>query len=138
MPTMTTCKQKVEATSKADVDIHIGRSECGCAGAASTLPRSAHREMENYSHLKTAGELKDEGNAAFRAGQLGVAVEKYRAALRKAKRDAAATDEMRGTLLCNQAVCLVKLARWEEAVEAASAVRGVMSLRGRLGRQLRL
>lgn len=79
--------------------------------------------FEQYSHLKTAIELKDEGNAEFRAGRFAQAVEKYKAALRKARREPNATDETRGILSCNQAVCLVKLSRWEEAIEAATMVR---------------
>ena len=74
---------------------------------------------ERYSHLKSAEELKAEGNEAFRSGELSSAVAKYRAALRKAKRDKCGA-ELRGMLLGNEAMCLVKLSRWEEAIEAAT------------------
>lgn len=75
--------------------------------------------IEAYSHLKSVAELKEEGNAEFRKGNLSRAVEKYKAALRKRE---AVADQTRGTLQCNLAVCLVKLARWEEAIGAATAV----------------
>ena len=75
--------------------------------------------MEAYSHLKSVVELKDEGNAEFRKGNVSRAVEKYKAALRKRE---TVSDEIRGSLQSNVAVCLVKLSRWEEAIEAATAV----------------
>ena len=72
--------------------------------------------MEAYAHLKTAEQLKEEGNGEFRAGRHAQAVAKYRAALKKKSLAA----PLRATLLCNVAVCLVRLERWEEAVDAAS------------------
>ena len=39
--------------------------------------------MEPYAHLKTAQELREEGNREFKGGYYDAAAAKYRAALRK-------------------------------------------------------
>ena len=70
---------------------------------------------EAYGHLKTAADLKSEGNEAFRASNFATAVAKYQAALRKEKE-----PENRAFLLSNSAMALVKLQRWEEAINAAT------------------
>ena len=72
--------------------------------------------MEAYAHLKSGDELKAEGNAEFRAGRHAAAVAKYKAALKKKTLEAS----LRSSLLCNVAVCQVKLEQWEEAITAAS------------------
>ena len=61
-------------------------------------------------------ELKAEGNAAYAAGDLGVAVEKYTAALQT---DISTAD--RATVLCNRAQCYLKQDQFSNAIEDCTA-----------------
>ena len=56
--------------------------------------------MEPYAHLKTAQELREEGNREFKGGYYDAAAAKYRAALRK--------DNNWALLHCNLALCFAK------------------------------
>ena len=69
--------------------------------------------MEPYAHLKTAQELREEGNREFKGGYYDAAAAKYRAALRK--------DNNWALLHCNLALCFAKQEKWEECVQAATA-----------------
>ena len=62
--------------------------------------------MEPYAHLKTAQELREEGNREFKGGYYDAAAAKYRAALRK--------DNNWALLHCNLALCFAKQEKWEE------------------------
>jgi tetratricopeptide (TPR) repeat protein len=61
-------------------------------------------------------ELKAEGNAAYAAGDLEQAAEKYTAALQT---DIVAAD--RATVLCNRAQCFLKLEKFAKAIEDCTA-----------------
>lgn len=61
-------------------------------------------------------ELKAEGNAAYSSGDLGLAVEKYTAALQT---DISAAD--RATVLCNRAQCYLKQDQFSNAIEDCTA-----------------
>ena len=69
--------------------------------------------MEPYAHLKTAQELREEGNREFKGGYYDAAAAKYRAALRK--------DNNWALLHCNLALCFAKQEKWEECVQAPTA-----------------
>ena len=69
--------------------------------------------MEPYAHLKTAQELREEGNREFKGGYYDAAAAKYRAALRK--------DNNWALLHCNLALCFAKQEKWDEALAAFRA-----------------
>ena len=69
--------------------------------------------MEAYAHLKTAQELREEGNREFKGGYYDAAAAKYRAALKK--------DNNWALLHCNLALCFAKQEKWEECIQAATA-----------------
>ncbi|CAK9021522.1 unnamed protein product [Durusdinium trenchii] len=64
--------------------------------------------------------LKAQGNEEFRNGDFEAALEKYALALRSLER-VAYVDAIASTLASNQALCLLKLAKFQEAEERASA-----------------
>ncbi|KDN46107.1 TPR-like protein [Tilletiaria anomala UBC 951] len=85
------------------------RSDPDCKAARSILKKS--RKLDN---------IKAEGNAAFKAGNIEDAIEKYTAALTAAEEDVDEDGELKGlkaTLLSNRATANSKLGKHEETVE---------------------
>ncbi|TFK48414.1 protein prenylyltransferase [Heliocybe sulcata] len=74
--------------------------------------------MKLRRRVKDVERLKEEGNQAFKSGQLQNAVDKYGEALERVgdKEEEGKGGQMRATLLSNRATTLVKMNRYEEAL----------------------
>ncbi|KAI1773543.1 cyclophilin-like domain-containing protein [Hypoxylon cercidicola] len=82
--------------------------------------------------LKVAGDCKDYGNKAFKAGDVLGGLEKYQKGLRYLNEEPEETDDtkqklgaLRFTLNCNSALLNLKMENWEEAERSAAAALAV-------------
>jgi peptidyl-prolyl isomerase D len=98
-------------------------------------PEDCNGELDAKAVLKVAGDCKEYGNKAFKAGNLSIALEKYEKGLRYLNEDPdldnepASTkqslDALRFSLNNNSALISVKLESWDDAIRHATSALNV-------------
>lgn len=126
--------RQIENTPTAAQDVPVDScviTDCGVLEALPEVPKPDDGDMYpdfpedndpelNDTQLAEAGEaIRQLGNAAFKAGNHGAAMEKYSKAVRYFNFPSAPVDS---TVACynNLALCATKLCNWKEAIAAAS------------------
>ena len=99
------------------------------------FPEDCSEELNAQKVLKIAGECKEYGNKAFKAGNISLGLDKYQKGLRYLNEDPDLDNEppttkqeidaLRITLNSNSALLNIKLEAWDDAIRAADSALSV-------------
>lgn len=117
----------------ADAEVGDSKAPDSTGDAYEDFPDDAKKDEQEFSAadvVKIAGEIKEFGNVAFKAGNVQLGLDKYQKGLRylnedpdlegASEEDKKTLKQLRYTLNSNSALLANKLKQYEDAVKAAS------------------